>query len=283
MRDLSDIFHAPIFHIQKTPVTLVSFFGAIFFILAAFLLSKLVQWMLRRKVFPRLKVVEGTQYTFLRLTHYLLVSIGLVLGLQFIGLDLSSIAVIAGLLSVGIGFGLQNIASNFIAGIILLFEQPIKIGDRISVGEIYGDVHEIKVRSTTIHTPDNISIIVPNSDFISGRVTNWSHEDPRVRLHIPVGVAYDCNVDRVTETLLQAARAHPQVLSHPEPEVGFRTFGESALQFDLMFWVREPKGGMRVLSDLHYRIHRLFKEAGIEMPFPQREVHLKRRPPGERL
>ncbi len=275
MNELSEIFHAPLFHIQKTPVTLISFFGAVLFILAAYLLSKTLQRTLHRKIFPRFKLAEGLQYTFLRLAHYFFMLVGLVLGLQFIGLDLSSLAVIAGLLSVGIGFGLQNIASNFIAGIILLFERPIKIGDRISVGETTGDVQEIKIRSTTVITPDNIAIIVPNSDFISARVINWSYEDPRIRLHLPVGVAYRSDVGQVKQLLLQAARSHPLVLPHPEPDVGFTAFGDSSLQFDLLFWVEEAKGGVRVLSDLRFRIHHLFKESGIEMPFPQREVHLK--------
>lgn len=272
---LSDALHTTLFHIQKTPVTLFSLFGMIVFILSADLFSRLLQRVLSRKIFPRFKLGEGRRHTFLRLTHYFLMFIGLVLGLQFIGLDLSSLAVIAGLLSVGIGFGLQNIASNVIAGIILLFERPIKIGDRITVGEIHGDVHEIKIRSTTLLTPDNIAIIVPNSDFISGKVTNWSYEDPRVRFHIQVGVAYHSNVDQVTQILLQVARTHPQVLRRPEPEVILKAFGESALQFDLMVWVGEPKVGGRVLSDLHYQIHRQFKENGIEIPFPQREISLK--------
>lgn len=278
MVKLSEILHTPLFHIQKTPVTLISFIGAFLFFFGAFLFSKFLQRALRRRVFPRFKLEEGLQYTFLRLTHYFFIFIGLILGLQFIGLDLSSLAVIAGLLSVGIGFGLQNIASNFIAGIILLFERPIKIGDRISVGETHGDVQEIKIRSTTIVTPDNIVIIVPNSDFISGKVTNWTYEDPRVRFHLTVGVAYRSDVNQVKQLLLQAARSHPQVLPNPAPDVGFAAFADSALQFDLYFWVGEPKGGPGVLSDLRFKVHQLFKENGIEMPFPQREIHLKTTP-----
>jgi small-conductance mechanosensitive channel len=273
--ELSEILHTPLFHIQKTPVTLISFIGAVLFFLGAFLFSKFLQRALRHRVFPRFKLEEGLQYTFLHLTHYFLIFIGLILGLQFIGLDLSSLAVIAGLLSVGIGFGLQHIASNFIAGVILLFERPIKVGDRISVGDTTGDVHEIKIRSTTLLTPDNIFIIVPNSDFINSRVTNWSYEDPRVRFHLTVGVDYRSDVNQVQQLLLQAARAHPHVLPNPEPDVGLAGFGDSALQFDLSFWVGEAKGGPGVQSDLRFQVLRLFSENGIEMPFPQREIHLK--------
>ncbi|MBI3802250.1 MAG: mechanosensitive ion channel [Nitrospirae bacterium] len=281
MRELSEILHTPLFHVQKTPVTLISFLGTTLFILSAYLFSRFLQRTLRKRIFPRFKIAEGLQYTFIRLTHYFLMFVGLVLGLQFIGLDLSSFAFIAGLLSVGIGFGLQNIASNFVAGIILLFERPIKIGDRISVGDITGDVYQIKIRSTTILTPDNIAIIVPNSDFVASRVINWSYEDPRVRLHLIVGVAYRSDVTRVTSLLLQAARVNRQVLQHPEPEVTFHAFGDSALQFQLSFWVEEPKSGPRSLSDLRYQIHRLFQENGIEMPFPQREIHVKGLAPGD--
>lgn len=275
LNELSDILNAPLFYIQRTPVTLISFIGAILFFLAAYLISWTLQRTLRLKIFPRFKLAEGLQYTFLRLAHYFFMFLGLLLGLQFIGLNLSSLAVIAGLLSVGIGFGLQNIASNFVAGIILLFERPIKIGDRITVGDTHGDVQEIKIRSTTIITPDHIAIIVPNSDFVSGRVINWSYGDPRVRLHLSVGVSYRSDVDQIKQILLETARSHPQVLPHPEPDVGFTAFGDSALQFDLLFWVGEAKGGVRVLSDLRYQLYQRFKENGIEIPFPQREIHLK--------
>lgn len=280
MNELSDILNTPLFHIQKTPVTLVSFFGAILFIFSALLISRLVQRTMTRRIFPRFRLGEGLQYTFLRLTHYFFILIGLVLGLQFIGLDLSSLAVIAGLLSVGIGFGLQNIASNFIAGVILLFERPIKIGDRITVGETHGDVHEIKIRSTTVLTPDHIAIIVPNSEFISGKVTNWSYQDPSVRLHIQIGVSYESEPAHVTELLLRIARSHPQVLQSPPPEVMLKDFGDSSLQFMLMIWVGEPKGGARILSDIRFQIQKLFKENEIEIPFPQREIRLKGPWPG---
>ncbi len=278
MSKVWDFLKTPLFQIQQNRVTLTSLLGAVLFVVGAFLVSRLIQGIFKRKLFPRLELVEGQQYTILRLTHYLIILIGLMIGLGWMGLDLSSFAFVAGLFSVGIGFGLQNIVSNFIAGIILLFEQPIKVGDRITVGEIHGDVYEINIRSTTVLTQDNIAIIVPNSDFINGKVTNWSYEDPTVRLHIPLRVAYGSDIDLVARLLLQAARSHVQVLKSPEPQVIFKAFGESALQFELEIWVAQAKEGSQILSDLHHEIHRLFKKNGIDMPYPKQEIHLKNSP-----
>ncbi len=270
-----DFLKTPLLQIQQNNMTLISLLGAVLFILGAFLVSRLLQGIFKRKLFPRLALVEGQQYTILRLTHYLIIFIGLVIGLELMGLDLSSFAVVAGLFSVGIGFGLQNVVSNLIAGIILLFEQPIKVGDRITIGELHGDVYEINIRSTTVLTQDNIAIIVPNSDFINGRVTNWSYEDPTVRLHIPLRVSYGSDIDLVARLLLQAAQSHVQVLKSPEPQVIFKAFGESALQFELEIWVAQAKEGGHILSDLHHEIHRLFKNSGIDLPYPKQEIHLK--------
>lgn len=270
-----DFFNIPLFKIQKTPVTLTTFVGAILVLLGAFVVSRLLQRVFVKKVFPRLKLEEGQKYTILRLTHYGFIIIGSLLGLQFIGLDLSNLAFIAGLFSVGIGFGLQNIASNFIAGLVLLFEQPIKIGDRVSVGEIHGDVKEINIRSTTILTTDNIAIIVPNSDLVNGKVTNWSYDDPRVRLHLIVPVAYSANVQQVRTLLHQVTTLHSQVLKKPSPQILIKSFSESAVQFDLEVWVAHAQGGGEILSDLHYAIVALFQEHGIEMPLARREIHLK--------
>lgn len=156
-----------------------------------YMLSRLLQTLLRNKILAHFRIDQGTQFTMARISHYLVMVIGLIVAFQFIGIDLSGLAVIVGLLSVGIGFGLQNITSNFIAGIILLFERPIKIGDRVTVGRTEGDVVAINMRSTTIRSLNNIAIIVPNSEFISSQVINWSHGDPKVRLVVEVGVSYN--------------------------------------------------------------------------------------------
>ena len=190
-------------------------------------------------------------------------------------MDLSGLTVVAGLLSVGIGFGLQNTASNFISGLILLFERPIKVGDWITVGEVSGDVREINLRSTTVITPDNISIIVPNSEFVSGRVVNWSHGERKIRVHIPVGVAYGSDVELVTRVLLEEAERHSGVMRTPAPKVWFTGFGDSSLNFELLAWIPEPTARPQVISDLNYAIDSAFRRNNVEIPFPQRDVHVR--------
>jgi small-conductance mechanosensitive channel len=194
---------------------------------------------------------------------------------QSIGLNLTSLAVVFGLLSVGIGFGLQNVAANFVSGLIILFERPIKIGDRITIGDVWGDVVNISLRATLIRTVDNIAIIVPNSEFISSQVINWSHGDPKVRVHIPVGVAYGSDVPLVTKSLLEVAKNHPEVMDDPPPRVWFTEFGNSSLNFELLAWTLDPKRRPDVLSDLNRGIDEIFRKNKVEIPFPQRDLHVR--------
>ncbi len=271
-RQISEFLETPLFRIQKMEVTLISILGAVLLVCGAFVLSRLLSRMLRRKVLPRFKIEEGLQYTLLRLMHYLWMALGVILGLQFLGVNLGTLAVLAGLLGVGVGFGLQHVVANFVAGLILLFEHPISVGDRISLGDVHGDVQHIYMRATIIRTPDNVAIIVPNSDFINGRVTNWSYEDPRVRFHLVVEVAHHAEVDRVKQLLLQIAAAHTSVLKQPGPEVLFCAIEEVSLRFELLIWVADPKIGGLVLSDLYGQVLPLFKQNGIELP-PRREIY----------
>jgi small-conductance mechanosensitive channel len=278
LRQISEFLATPLFRIQKTEVTLASVLGAVLLVCGAFVLSRLLGRMLRLRVLPNFKIEEGLQYTLLRLVHYLWMALGVVLGLQFLGVNLSTLAVLAGLLGVGVGFGLQNVVANFVAGFILLFERPISVGDRISLGDIHGDVQHIYMRSTTIRTPDNIAIIVPNSDLINGRITNWSYEDPRVRFHLAIEVAHSVDVNRVRQLLLQVADAHGSVLKQPAPEVLFCAISGMSLCFELLIWVADPKIGGLVLSDLYYHVLPLFKEHGIELP-PRREIYVRQAGP----
>jgi small-conductance mechanosensitive channel len=177
---------------------------------------------------------------------------------------------------VGIGFGLQTIASNFISGIIILLERPIKVGDRVEVGNIDGQVVAIGARATTVITNDNIAVIVPNSYFISEPVINWTQNDPRVRFKIPVGVAYGSDLRLVAQLLLQVARENPDVLDDPVPVVRLMAFGDSAVEFELRVWSTSlvHKRG-KLISDLNFAIYEIFQQHGIEIPFPQREVHVR--------
>jgi len=194
------------------------------------------------------------------------------------GLDLSNLALIAGALSVGIGFGLQNVVNNFVSGLILLFERPIRRGDWILVGSTEGRVYRISIRSTQIRTFDRSDVVVPNSELISGQVTNWTLRDPIGRVRVPVGVAYGSDLKRVMEILLGVAAAQPLVLADATaaaPTVLFLAFGESALNLELRFFVADINQRLSVLSEVNYAIEAAFREAGIEIPFPQRDLHLR--------
>jgi small-conductance mechanosensitive channel len=258
-----------------TPITLASLSVFLVIFVSFVVASKLLTKMLGRRILKKLHVRESTAYTIQRLTHYILVVIGAIIAFQFIGINLSGLAVILGLLSVGIGFGLQNVTSNFIAGLILLFEKPIQIGDRVTVGDTEGDVLEINMRSTTIRSLNNISIIVPNSEFISQRVINWSHGDPKVRLDVDVGVSYGSDLDTVIRCLEEVAAENGSILRDPAPEVMHLGFGDSAWNMQLRCWIGDPKGHWRVLSRLNCAIVRKFRENDVEIPFPQRDLHVR--------
>ncbi|MEQ9672545.1 mechanosensitive ion channel domain-containing protein [Coleofasciculus sp. G2-EDA-02] len=209
------------------------------------------------------------------LTQYILTFLGFIVLLQIWGLDVGSLTILASVLGVGIGFGVQNIANNFISGIIITFERPIQIGDFVKVGELLGTVERIGARSTEICTLDQVTIIVPNSRFLETEVINWSHGNPISRLRIPVGVAYGSDIDKVKTALLEAVKNHPEVLLQPPPQVWFQGFGESSLDFDLLVWTGEPKKQFKVKSDLNYRIEACMRHYDIEIPFPQRDLHLR--------
>ena len=221
----------------------------------------------------------GVQYAILRLIQYGIAGIVFYQAITMMGIKLTGLAFFVGILSVGIGFGLQNIANNFVSGLILLFERPIKPGDMVSVGDNEGRVQEIQMRATTVLTRDNVTIIVPNSQFVSEEVINWSHKDPKVRIHIPVGVAYGSDVPLVKELLLKVAKDNPQVMNEPSPNVWFVGFGDSSLNFELLVWINNPIFRKQILSDLNYAIDAIFRQNNITIPFPQRDLHLCSLPP----
>ena len=187
-------------------------------------------------------------------------------------------AVVFGFLSVGIGFGLQNVTSNFISGLILLVERPISVGDFVSVEGQVGKVLQINMRSTIIMTLDNLAIIVPNSKFVENNVINWSFQDTKVRIHCPVGVAYESDVAKVKETLLSVAKAHPDIVEYPSPEVRFLEFGSSSLNFDLLVWTDEANKQYLLKSQINYAIDEAFRKANIRIPFPQQDLYLQMTP-----
>ncbi len=249
--------------------------GAIIFGVAL-LLSRTVSDMLRRRIAKRAYLDPGIQYTLGRLTQYFVVTIGVLLALTVgVGLNLTSLAVIFTALSVGIGFGLQYIAADIAAGFILLFERPVRVGDRITIAEDEGDVQSINLRTTVVTTNNRVSIIVPNSKLVSQRLINWSYGDPRARIAIPIGVAAESDIDRVTQTLLKAAEGVDNVLADPAPKVQFLKFGDWSLDFRLLVWTNRPRLHMQIRSDINYRIDKLFREAHIEIPYPQTELRIR--------
>jgi small-conductance mechanosensitive channel len=272
---IQNLLHYQLFTVNQTPVTLVSLLVFCTIIGVLMFVSKMIREILTTWLSSHLQLSSGTHYMLIRLSQYLFWFLGGVVAFQFIGIDLSALAVIFGFLSVGIGFGMQNLTSNFISGLMLLFEQHIQIGDRVTVGETEGDVVEINFRSTTIRSLNNVAIIVPNSEFISGTVINWSHGDPKTRLEIDVGVSYNSDRETVMHALLAAATQHPLVLKDPRPGAWFMGFGDSAWNMRLLVWVESPKIRAQVMSDINCAIVDEFRKNDIEIPFPQRDLHLR--------
>ncbi|MFH1195382.1 MAG: mechanosensitive ion channel domain-containing protein [bacterium] len=274
--EVKDFLNVHIIDIGDTPITL---WTLLYFIFLAWVLfyttAKLRKWMIY-KVLSKSKVELGVRLAVGTIIRYAFLILGLVIVIQTVGVDLSAITILAGALGVGIGFGLQNVTNNLVSGIIILFERPIKVGDRIQVGEVFGDVVSISMRSTMIVTNDNISIIVPNSEFISSTVINWSHNDRNVRFNIPLGVAYKEDPEKVKQILMEVAENEDGVLKDPKPDVLFKEFGDSSLNFSLLIWTSSYITTPGILkSKLYFEIFKRFKENNIEIPFPQRDLHIK--------
>jgi len=265
----------PIGNTSFKPINIVA--GLLILVLT-FFLSRRIGRFLERRIAKRAYIDPGLRYTIVRVVGYILIVVGVVAALQMVGVNMTSIAVLFTALSVGIGFGLQYLAADIASGFILLFERPIRIGDRITIGEDEGDVKSINLRTTLVTTNDNISIIVPNSKLVTQRVINWSYGDPRARIAIPVGVAHDSNVELVTETLILAAEGVENVLTEPAPRVQFLKFGDSSLDFRLLVWSVQPRRHFEIRSDINFRIWRLFKERGIEIPYPTTEFRMRPEP-----
>ena len=251
------------------------------FLLVALLI--LVFWLssrTKRFLFNRFLVDSGLdrslQYAISQIAANTVLVVGIFIVLQNTGIHLEALTVFAGAIGVGIGFGLQNITSNFISGLVILAERPITIGDRVEVGGVTGQVLKIRARSTVIVTNDNITTIVPTQKFIDSPVTNWTYGDPRVRFRLPVGVAYGSDVELVRQKLVEAAEENPHTLKDPAPSVFFVQFGESSLQFELVAWSDQMSHRpRRYRSDLNFAIDKKFREAGIEVPFPQRDLNIR--------
>uniref|UniRef100_UPI00308457D6 cyclic nucleotide-binding domain-containing protein n=1 Tax=Petrachloros mirabilis TaxID=2918835 RepID=UPI00308457D6 len=273
--ELGIMSRAPLFTLGRNRIslgTLILFLvAALLIFLSAGLLS---QW-LKRRILVRINADRGTQEAIAAIIGYTLALIGLLVLLQSLGLDLSSLAVFAGVIGLGIGFSLQQLASHFVSGITLLFEQQLRVGDFIDIEGVLGTIERISIRSTIVRTQDRRFVIVPNHLFFEQKVINWSYQTPESRIHLPVNVAYGSDTVLVTETLLSAARMDPRVLRYPTPQVWFKRFGESAYEFELLVWINQPPEFEPIKSALYFLIEQELHQRGIEVPFPQRDLHLR--------
>jgi small-conductance mechanosensitive channel len=269
------------FKFGKIVLSLSSMVQGVVLLLLAIMFSRYLRAFIERRMAGRKHIDPGIRYTILQLVHYFFITVGLLFALKTaFGLDLTSIAVVFTALSVGIGFGLQFIAGDLASGFILLFERPVRIGDFITIagpdGKLTeGRVQSINLRTTVIVTNDHITAIVPNSKLVNQELVNWSYGEKRSRISIPVGVAYDSDVELVTRTLLRAAEGVEFVLAEPKPSVQFLGFGESSMDFRLLVWTDRPRRHPQIKSDINYRIERLFRENRIEIPYPQRELRVR--------
>ncbi len=256
-------------------ITPGSILAVVFIIYSSLFVSRGIRAFLQQEVLPRYKVDKGAQISINRLVHYAILFVGFIILLSALGFGLNQITILGGALGVGIGFGLQAIVNNFVSGLILLFERPIKVGDMIEVGADVGEVKELGLRATIVQTFDNAEIVIPNSQLITGSVINWTLAEKKIRVKVPVGVAYGSDISTVLKILLDCAEANAIVLSSPKPVALFLAFGASSLDFELRVWISDFNDKLIVLSELNQDIEYEFSLAGIEIPFPQSDLHLR--------
>lgn len=264
-----------LFSLGRTPISLLTLVDFLVVIVLVVGLARIARWILGSRLLRLAGIPYGLSYAVGQISYYVTLVIGTVIALQTSGIEMGSLTVVLGALGVGIGFGLQTVVNNFVSGLILLADRSVQVGDWIEVDGIGGRVVRIGARSTSILTSDNITLIVPNADLMSRRIINWSHGDPRVRFRVPVGVAYGSDMARVREALVAAATVHPDVLSEPTPTVFFTGFGDSALNLELVVWTAEVRTPFRFRSDLNFAIEDALRRAGIQIPFPQRDLHFR--------
>jgi small-conductance mechanosensitive channel len=248
---------------------------------SAFLVSRLLRFVLEEDVYPRVGLGRGVPYAISSLLHYVILFGGFVLAVFAMGVDLTRVTILAGAFGVGIGFGLQNVVNNFVSGLIMLFERPMKVGDTVQVADVIGSVQRIGIRSSTLRTYEGAEVVVPNATLISERLTNWTLSNTRRRIDLKLGVAYGTDPHKLIELLLSVARSHRAVLAYPAPAALFLGFGESSLDFELRCWTESFDDWINIRSQLALEVHRQLADAGIEVPFPQRVLHVKSEKPRE--
>ncbi len=275
LRLLARALHAPLFSLNERSYSALDLVALPALLAALWIGIGFAVRSIRSHVFEAAGVESGLQETLAILLRYGLTFIGALVLLQGFGVDVRALAIAASVLGVGIGFGLQNIANNFVSGLLINLERPVRPGDYVNVGSFEGSVVRVGGRSTTVRTIDGVLILIPNSKFLETEVVNWSLGDPRSRIHVSVGVAYGSDPARVRRALLEVARAHPEVEADPRPQVQLAGFGESSLDFELLVWTRDARNRNRLASDLNFRVVESLGRCGITIPFPQRDLHLR--------
>lgn len=272
--DIRALLGRTIVTLGGSAITVESLLGGLLIVLLTIVVANVLAFSTRRLLARRRSPV-GVQFAIAKIVRYAVLAVGVVAGLDSMGFRLNALFAASAVVAVGIGFGLQNIAQNFISGIILLVEQPVRHGDFVEVKGILGTVEDIGLRATHIITRDEVTIIVPNSALVSESVINHSRPTTKLRVRIGIGVAYGSDVERAKQLLLEVARANPDVLQKPPPEVRLEDFGDSALSFALYAWIEHARDDLRIGSALRFAIEKAFREASIEIPFPQRDVHVR--------
>ncbi len=267
--------------VKAVPLTLSDLAGAAILAVVTVIASRHLPGLLETVLEGRVAVDAGLRYAAKALCRYTVIALGTVLTLQTLGLRWSSIQWLVAALGVGVGFGLQELVANFVSGLVVLLERPFRVGDVVTVGEVSGTVTKIHIRATTIMDWDRKELIVPNKEFITGRLTNWSLSDPVTRIVVPVGIAYGSDTALAERLLIQAAEENPLVLKNPAPSALFLAFGEDSLKFELRVFVREVGHRLQVVHELHRAVDAAFRRAGIVMAFPQRDLHLDAKAPLE--
>jgi small-conductance mechanosensitive channel/CRP-like cAMP-binding protein len=270
------IFTTPLFDIGGSQFSLASIGEIIFLIITVIASSMVLSELARKTVLSQLN--RGLQEVIAVSIQYISIVLGVIFVLQSNGINLSSLTVFAGVLGIGIGFGLQNLASNFFSGLILLFEQTVKVGDYIELGQLKGTIEKITIRSTIVRTEDDVFVIVPNQKFMENDTINWSYGSKNCRIHVPITVAHDTDVLELTEALFASARNEPRVLTDPPPDVWFDSFGENGLNFQLLIWIDDPDENEVIRSSLNFRIAHELKTRNIKIPVPQRDLWVRNWP-----
>lgn len=271
-----EVLNHPFLALGPASISLSVILKSAFLIWLIFVAAGLVTDFLQNRVLTRTRIDPNLAFAMMRFTKFFLFGIAVLIILDTAGVNLSALTIFGGALGIGLGFGLQNIANNLVSGWILLVDRSIKQGDVITVGDSYGWVVRLGARYIVVRTRDGVEKLIPNANLITSEITNWSHSDRAVRLHVKVGVSYDADPFKVRDLLLHVAGTHPRVLKKPQPNVLFVDFGDSSLEMEMRIWINDPEEGIEsVRSAVRFDIWKAFKENGVQIPYPQRDIHIK--------